>query len=169
MYIELIEELNTGYTTEPFMKNVNDLTESNNQFNSTDSLYVPAEGVHSIITGNYTYYEPNCLKESVPLWTTPYGIPIIYNHKEQDSKIIGRIKKAEYVARSERTKTPALKFILGIGDKEGKEGVQNGTLRTLSIGARAKDLRCSICGKNIAKEGFCEHEKGRYYDGKLCY
>ena len=169
MYIELIEELNKGYTTEPFMKNVNDLIESNNQFNSTDSLYVPAEGVHSIITGNYTYYEPNCLKESVPLWTTPYGIPIIYNHKEQDSKIIGRIKKAEYVARSERTKTPALKFILGIGDKEGKEGVQNGTLRTLSIGARAKDLRCSICGKNIAKEGFCEHEKGRYYDGKLCY
>ena len=46
MYIELIEELNKGYTTEPFMKNVNDLTESNNQFNSTDSLYVPAEGVH---------------------------------------------------------------------------------------------------------------------------
>lgn len=170
MYIELIEELNVGFSTEPSLATeVNELAESDGQFNPTDSLYVPAEGVHSIITGNYTYYEPNCLKESVPLWTTPYGIPIIYHHKEHDSKIIGRIKKAEYVKESKRTNTPALRFLFAIGDQEGKEGVLNKTLKTLSIGARAKDLRCSICGKNIAREGFCEHEKGRYYDGKLCY
>ena len=170
MYIELIEELNVGFSTEPSLATVtNDLIESEDLMNSTDLLYVPAEGVHSIITGNYTYYEPSCLKESVPLWTTPYGIPIIYHHKEHDSKIIGRIKKAEFIKESKRTNTPALRFLFAIGDKEGKEGVLNKTLKSLSIGARAKDLRCSICGKNIAKEGFCEHEKGRYYDGKLCY
>lgn len=170
MYIELIEELNVGFSTIPSLATqVNDLTESDQSIDSTDLLYVPAEGVHSIVTGNFTYYEPNCLKESVPLWTNPYGIPIIYHHKEQDSKIIGRVKVAEFIKESARTKTPALGFIFAIGDKEGKEGILNGTLSTLSIGARAKDLRCSICGKNIAKDGFCEHQKGRTYDGKVCY
>lgn len=171
MYIELIEELNTVYSTEPSLATqTNNLTESDDQVNSDNLLYVPVEGVHSVITKNYTYYEPNCLKESAPLWTTPYGgIPVIYHHKEHDSKIIGRIKSSEYIQKSKRSGTPALKFIFGIGDKEGKEGIQNGTLRTVSIGARAKDLRCSICGKNIAREGFCEHERGRLYEGKLCY
>ena len=170
MYIELIEELNVGFSTIPSLATqVNDLTESDQSIDSTDLLYVPAEGVHSIVTGNFTYYEPNCLKESVPLWTNPYGIPIIYHHKEQDSKIIGRVKAVEFIKESARTKTPALGFIFAIGDKEGKEGVLNGTLSTLSIGARAKDLRCSICGKNIAKDGFCEHQRGRTYDGKVCY
>ena len=30
-----------------------------------------------------------------------------------------------------------------------------------------RDISCSICGKNIKAEG-CEHQKGKYYGGKLC-
>lgn len=169
MYIELIEEQNVCYSTTPTSNiNFDNLIESEEKSDS-DLLYVPAEGIHSIITGNYTYYEPSCIEESVPLWTYPYGIPIIFHHKEHDSQIIGRIQKAEYIKSSKRTKTPALKFIFGIGDKNGKEGIQNGTLSTISIGAKAVDLRCSICGKNLVQDGFCEHEKGKTYDNKLCY
>lgn len=170
MYIELIEELNIGYSTEPSLElDETELTESEIDSTSQNLLYVPCEGIHSVITGNFTYYEPSCIKESVPLWTNPYGIPIIYHHKEHDGTIIGRVKKAEYISKSKRTGTPALGLLFGIGDEVGKQGVMNGTLSTVSIGAKALDLRCSICGHNIAKHGLCEHERGKKYEGKLCY
>lgn len=170
MYIELIEELNIGYSTEPSLElDETELTESEIDNSSQNLLYVPCEGIHSVITGNFTYYEPTCIKESVPLWTNPYGIPIIYHHKEHDGTIIGRVKKAEYISKSKRTGTPALGLLFGIGDEVGKQGVMNGTLSTVSIGAKALDLRCSICGHNIAKHGLCEHERGKKYEGKLCY
>lgn len=134
-----------------------------------DSIMVDIEGIHSIITRNYTYYEPNCLKESVPYWTNPYGIPVIMHHKERDGVTIGRIKAAEYTDKQTRSGTPALIFTINVPDEEGKKAIKNGTLSTVSIGAIAHDVRCSICGANLAEHGLCEHEKGEMYDDKLCY
>ena len=91
------------------------------------------------------------------------------HHNEKDGAIIGRIKSVEYKEAGTRTGTPALVFTANIGDDEGKKGIKNGTLSTVSIGVIAHDLRCSICGTNLAEEGLCEHEKGETYDGKLCY
>ena len=134
-----------------------------------DSIMVDIEGIHSKITRNYTYYEPECLKESVPLWTQPYERPVIMHHNERDGVIIGRIKAVEYTDKNTRSGTPALVFTTNIPHEEGKKGVKNGTLSTVSIGAIAHDVRCSICGANLAEYGLCEHEKGETYDGKLCY
>ncbi|MGL4877992.1 hypothetical protein [Paraclostridium dentum] len=93
------------------------------------------------------------------------------HHNEKDGTIIGRIKSVEYKETGTRTGTPALIFTSNIGDEEGKKGIKNGTLSTVSIGVIAHDLRCSICGTNLAEEGMCEHEKGEVYgeDNKLCY
>ena len=134
-----------------------------------DSIMVDIEGIHSIITRNYTYYEPNCLKESVPYWTNPYGIPVIMHHKERDGVTIGRIKAVEYTDKQTRSGTPALIFTINVPDNEGKKAILNGTLSTVSIGAIAHDVRCSVCGTNLAEHGLCEHEKGEMYDDKLCY
>lgn len=134
-----------------------------------NSLMVDIEGIHSIITRNDTYYAPDCLKESVPYWTSPYERPVIMHHNERDGKIIGRIKSANYISKSERSGTAALEFITNIGDEEGKTGIKNGTLATVSIGAIAHDIRCSICNRNLVEEGLCEHSKGEIYDGKRCY
>ena len=136
---------------------------------SPDSIMVDIEGIHSIITTNLNYYEPHCLEMSVPRWTEPYERPLIMHHKEQDGVTIGRIKKCTYVESCKKTKGPGLVFTCNIGNKEGIEGVKNGTLVTTSIGVMVRDLRCSICGKNLAEEGECEHVKGQKYDGKLCY
>lgn len=134
-----------------------------------NSLMVDIEAIHSRVTRNNTYYSPECLKDSVPYWTNPYERPVIMHHNEKDGTIIGRIKSVEYKEAGTRTGTPALVFTANIGDDEGKKGIKNGTLSTVSIGVIAHDLRCSICGTNLAEEGLCEHEKGETYDGKLCY
>ena len=138
-----------------------------------DSIMVDIEAIHSRITRNNTYYSPNCLKESVPYWTNPYKVPVIMHHNEKDGQIIGRVHSVEYTEVNTRGNTPALIFTANVGDEEGKKGIKNGTLSTVSIGVIAHDLRCSICGTNLAEEGLCEHEKGEYYDvegeQKLCY
>ena len=138
-----------------------------------DSIMVDIEAIHSRITRNNTYYSPNCLKESVPYWTNPYKVPVIMHHNEKDGQIIGRVHSVEYTEVNTRGNTPALIFTANVGDEEGKKGIKNGTLSTVSIGVIGHDLRCSICGTNLAEEGLCEHEKGEYYDvegeQRLCY
>lgn len=134
-----------------------------------DSLMVDIEAIHSIITRNDTLYTEKCIKDSIPYWTAPYERPVIMHHNEKDGKIIGRVKAANYIEKSERSGTAALELIANIGDEEGKKGIKNGTLATVSIGAIAHDIRCSICGTNLVEEGMCEHDKGEIYDGKRCY
>jgi hypothetical protein len=135
---------------------------------SPDSIMVDIEGIHSIVTRNFTYYTPECLKKSAPYWTNPYERPVIMHHNDRDGVQIGRIKAAEYM-ESTRAKSPGLLFTCNIGDEAGIKGVKNGTLSTVSIGAVIHKATCSICGQNIAAEGECEHQRGRKYDGKLCY
>lgn len=149
---------------------IKNLSESNVQtYVDENSLMVDIEAIHSRITRNNTYYSPECLKQSVPYWTNPYERPVIMHHNERDGQIIGRVKAVEYKESGTRSGTPALIFTANVGDEEGKKGIKNGTLSTVSIGVIAHDLRCSICGTNLAEEGMCEHEKGEVYDDKLCY
>ena len=135
---------------------------------SPDSKMVDIEGIHSIVTRNFTYNTPTCLKKSAPYWTTPYERPVIMHHNDRDGIQIGRIKVAEYLEET-RAKSPGFLFTCNIGDEAGIKGVKNGTLSTVSIGAVIHKATCSICGQNIAAEGECEHQRGRKYDGKLCY
>ena len=135
---------------------------------SPDSVFVDIEGIHSVITRNFTYYTPNCLRNSVPYWTSPYERPVIMHHKDQDGVQVGRVKSVEFVEKT-RPGFPGLIFTCNIGDEEGIKGVKNGTLSTVSLGAVIHKATCSICGQDIAKHGECEHQRGRKYDGKLCY
>lgn len=135
---------------------------------SPNSINVDIEGIHSIVTRNFTYYSPECLKKSAPYWTSPYEKPVIMHHKDKDGVQIGRVKAAEYLEKT-RPGIPGLLFTVNIGDEAGIKGVENGTLSTVSIGAIVHKATCSICGQNIAAEGECEHKRGKYYDEKLCY
>ena len=171
MAIEIREEVNAQIKFVPNYKaSKTDINESL-EFNpiSEDSIMVDIEGIHSVITRNLNYYEPHCLEMSAPKWTDPYERPLIMHHNEQDGVTIGRIKQCQYIESCKRTKGPGLLFTCNVGNKEGIEGIKNGTLVTTSIGVMVRDLRCSICGKNLAEEGECEHIKGQKYDGKLCY
>ena len=135
---------------------------------SPDSINVDIEGIHSVVTRNYTYYTPDCLKKFIPYWTSPYEKPVIMHHNDKDGIQIGRVKSVEFLEQS-RAGMPGLLFTVNIGDEAGIKGVKNGTLSTVSLGAIIHKATCSICGQNIASEGECEHRRGKYYDEKLCY
>ncbi len=44
--------------------------------------------------------------------------------------------------------------------------IEGGIKKEVSVGCSAAKRTCSICGKDA---GVCEHERGRYYGGRLCY
>lgn len=136
---------------------------------SKDSLMVDIEGIHVGPTRNFTWYTEEALKSSVPTWTKPYQRPLILHHNEKDGKIIGRVMAANYTDMNTRSKTGALVFTCNVPDREGKDGIKDGRLKTVSIGVIAHDVRCSICGHVISEYGECEHERGMIYDDEVCY
>lgn len=147
------------------------LTEGKNSLDtiSKDSLMVDIEGIHVGPTRNFTWYTEEALKSSIPTWTKPYERPLILHHNEKDGKIIGRVLAANYTNMNTRSKTGALVFTCNVPDEEGKQGIRDGRLKTVSIGVIAHDVRCSICGHVISEYGECEHERGMIYDGETCY
>lgn len=134
------------------------------------SLMVEMEAVHVGPTRNGTRYLTQALKGSVPTWTTPYLRPLIMHHDQENGKIIGRIREASYTNQNTRNGMGALVFLTNVPDKEGIEQIEDGRLSTVSIGAIGKDVRCSICGHNIALYGPCpDHDKLGIYEGETCF
>jgi outer membrane murein-binding lipoprotein Lpp len=148
------------------------ITEGTSENVPEDSLLADIEGIHSapFATRNYTRYSKECLRNSVPYWTKPYRRPLIKHHNEKDGKIIGRILNVEYEEKSKNLpESGALLFTASIPKEPESSDVKSGLLETVSIGVIAHDVRCSICGQNIAEDGLCEHERGQVYDGQTCY
>lgn len=149
-----------------------DITEGiNDSTIDPNSIMVDIEGIHAapFATRNYTRYTPNCLKKSVPSWTSPYRRPLIKHHNEEDGEIIGRICEAKYVTKNTRSETPALLFTVNIPGEQAKADVKSGLLETTSIGVIAHSVKCSICGQELANGETCEHERGAIYNGETCY
>lgn len=142
-----------------------------------DSIMQDIEGIHVGPTRNFTWYTDEALLSSVQSWTQPYQKPLIMHHNETDGKIIGRVVHAQHVTTNTRSGTPALVFTCNVPDKEGKEQIQDGRLKTVSIGVIAHDITCSICGKQIEvdEDGLstCGHMRGAVYNTaegeKVCY
>lgn len=131
------------------------------------------EGIHEGPTRNYTWYKKEGLISSIDSWTSPYKRPLIMHHNEEDGKIIGRVLKVEYREGNTRNGKGALIFTCYVPDKEGIEQIKDGRLSTVSVGAIATDIRCSICGEplDLDEDGIpaCGHMKGQVYEGKICY
>lgn len=152
--------------------NLKESTQYSNRV-APNSLNVEIEGLHSVITRNYTKYTDHAMKMSEKYWTSPYERPVIMHHNESDGITIGRVKNAYWTDVNTRSNTGALRFNTNIAHKDGIEGVNNGTLSTVSVGLIANDVTCSICGKQVEldEDNFpeCGHMRGSMVDDKLCY
>lgn len=141
---------------------------------SEDSIMQEIEGLHVGPTRNFTWYMESALDSSIPSWTKPYQKPLIMHHNEQNGKIIGRVVSAEKITKNTRSGTSALLFTCNVPDKDGKEQIQDGRLKTVSVGITAHDVRCSICGAQIELDqngdSVCGHDRGAVYENnKTCY
>lgn len=180
MAIEIKEYLNAtfvecqDYRNDVCSKPIN-LTESAQFSNrvAPHSLMVEIEGLHSILTRNNTKYTDKAMKQSEKYWTYPYERPVIMHHNESDGITIGRVKNAYWTDVETRSGTGALRFNTNIAHKDGIDGVNNGTLSTVSVGLIAHDVTCSICGKQVELDEdevpLCGHIRGTTVNGELCY
>ena len=134
-------------------------------------LKVDIEALHfyPYATRNDTRYYESAMRESLHKWTYPYNIPVIKHHNDEDGETIGRVINAEIKESQRLPGTKALVLTADILTPDAQEEVKNGLLDTVSIGARGDEVRCSICGQDLANDGLCEHARGTKYDGEMCY
>ncbi|MBR3987857.1 MAG: hypothetical protein IKK10_00955 [Clostridia bacterium] len=54
------------------------------------------------------------------------------------------------------------------GNRETILSIDSGIRKEVSVGCAVEESLCSICGKPFESHG-CNHQKGKSYDGKLCF
>ena len=177
MAIEIKEYIGDDFFNEinSDTNNIINIKEYDDEINpvSEDAIIQEIEGIHVGPTRNFTWYMESALDSSIDSWTKPYQKPLIMHHNEKDGTIIGRIISVRKETKNTRSNTPALVFSCNVPDKDGKEQILDGRLKTVSIGITCKDLRCSICGNQVELDEngipICEHERGNVYNDKVCY
>lgn len=121
---------------------------------------------------NNAVYIPDKMRESTITWIEPHEKPVLLHHNKM-SDPIGRVKNAEYIDlphTSDSSKPLGYISVLAkVTDAAAIEKILDERYLTVSIGGTTDEVNCSICNKNIAEGGICEHKKGKVYDGKECY
>ena len=98
----------------------------------------------------------------------------IFDHEWSAKEQTARIYRTELVETKERTKADdAYCYLKGYAymlrtekNEELIAEIEGGIKKEVSVGCSVRESVCSVCGKEI---GLCGHEKGKVYDGKLCY
>lgn len=85
-------------------------------------------------------------------WSTERQVARIFDTEVQQEDGVSFLLAHAYMLRSEKNADL-------IADIEG------GIKKEVSVGCAMGASRCSICGEHY---GTCSHQKGSYYDGKLC-
>lgn len=134
-----------------------------------DQFYVYIEAMHlDMPTENSTRYMTEAARKSQESWTKPYNIPVIMYHNDYDGTVVGRVLEASINASTLVNNNNCLLLKTSAPNWRTKEDIMNGVLKTVSIGTEATDVRCSICGQQLANGETCEHSRGMYYEGELC-
>jgi len=128
-------------------------------------VIVKVEATHSILTKNKTFYPANELEKAHRTWVEPYERPVIRNHNEYDEPL-GRVKEAIFKDSVLHPGQKTIELTLEIVDSDAIEKVLDGRYKTVSIGGSASRVVCSVCGKDLVKEGYCGHRRGQTYEGK---
>lgn len=145
------------------------LTETQHEAQPDTYFTAKIEAIHADFgTRNFTRYTEDSIRKAVESWTNPYYAPVIMYHNDYDGQVIGRVMKAE-LAESTKMQGRCLLLTASIPEWHSEEAIRNGILSTVSIGASATDVRCSICGAQLSEGEFCDHRRGEVYDGQTAY
>jgi len=124
------------------------------------------------VNGNNTWYLEEDMANAVDTWLDPYNRPVLTHH-DMKSDAIGRVVSAKYVTmKNTKGKNAPQGYIqlqAEITDSDAVTKIKDKRYNTVSISTDARTAVCSICRRDIAKDGLCEHERGKKYDGKKCF
>lgn len=124
------------------------------------------------VNGNNTWYLEEDMANAVDTWLDPYNRPVLTHH-DMKSDAIGRVVSAKYVTmKNSKGKNAPQGYIqlqAEITDSDAVTKIKDKRYNTVSISTDARTAVCSICKRDIAKDGLCEHERGKRYDGKKCF
>ena len=120
-------------------------------------------------------FPPETLEELAPLFVGKSGL---FDHQWSAMGQTARIYRTE-VVRDQTILTAAgdtLCYLKGYAymvrtarNQDLIAEIEGGIKKEVSVGCAVAEARCSICGENIRDRSRCPHEKGREYDGKLCW
>ena len=120
---------------------------------------------------NNTWYLEEDMANAVSTWTDPFQKPVLAHH-EIKKDAIGRVLSAKYIQLKDSKGNKPRGYIqleAEITDAEAVTKIRDKRYNTVSISTDARTAVCSICNHDIAKNGLCEHERGKKYDGKKCF
>lgn len=136
-------------------------------FAESHALVTQIAAIHAGITKNFNSYKADYLESSLTSWYTPYPKPIIINH-DVHSEPLGRVVGASMA--QEEDGTPYIAIQAAIIDPAAVAKVNDKRYLTGSVGGRATEAACSVCGtdwaapKENARGGLpCKHVRGRIY------
>jgi hypothetical protein len=145
---------------------ISSITDSEKKLPS--AIDVTFESTHSGTNRNHFRYFSDSMKNDVQSWTVPYAKPLIKNH-DSSAEPLGRVVKAEFGPSTISDERDTIFVTYRVSDQEAVAKFLDGRYNTMSIGATANHIQCSVCGKDIVKDGvvnFCGHMNGRTYEGK---
>lgn len=138
-----------------FLNHYYEFKEEEHPITPETSFTVLVEAIHADMpTRNYTRYKKSSFRGAIPTWSTVYRhMPVIMYHNDYNGQIIGRVIEAyeDKAVRSEAEglKADALMLRIAVPDWRMENQIRNGILDSVSIGASATDVRCSICGEQL--------------------
>lgn len=133
-------------------------------------LRVVMEAMHpDVVNKNFRLYPEAEVRKSLRSWVQPYPRPVLAQHDLRWGLPLGRVVRAKMAPSQVQPESKALLLEAELSDPKAIEYVQDKRFLTVSVGSIVQSATCSICGKNIVNDGFCEHEPGKKYKGKLAY
>lgn len=140
-----------------------------NDFSESHGLIVEVAAIHSGVTANYNFYGEDELEKSLESWLKPYPKPIIINH-DLNSDPVGRVIGARM--DREPNGTAFVRLQAAITDPVAVQRVMDKRYLTGSVGGKAEEAVCSVCGMDWAmprkRTGApCSHMRGESYKGKV--
>lgn len=163
--ISVHESFDSAFSTlkRPAVKKLYGLEEARFDFleeaaGDTDThFYIVGEAIHPITTTNLHTYLAEELEASA---SSLAGRPVMVDHAKKSENVAGKVLVSAWEERAGLDGT--ISYIARIRRSHPvAEAVKVGDISTVSIGAVAKTIECSVCGEDMR---YCSHHIGKPYE-----
>lgn len=129
------------------------------------------EATHSGKNRNYYIYHSDSMENDSASWKAPFAKPLLKNHDSYEEPL-GRVHDFIYRPSELNTDRDSIDVTYRVTDADAIPKFLDGRYKTMSIGGSVGHMTCSVCGKDIIKDGqfkFCGHWRGETYNGEKCF